>query len=70
MKQHWKCTLWKALWGLGALSLVAAWVAVGTKANVLGLEPLAWYWNALVLTALSIPVKLDCHSCTVCMPTK
>lgn len=69
MSKHWKCRIWKALWGLGALSLILAWVSVGIRGTVLGLDPLAWYWNALVLVVLSIPIKLDCHSCEVCMPT-
>ena len=61
-----KCLLWKALWAAGALSLVMAWTGVYLKNLVLGLEPLAWYWNALVLAALSIPVKMDCKDCGTC----
>lgn len=61
-----KCLLWKVLWTAGALSLVTAWAAVWRQGLVLGLEPLAWYWNALVLTALSVPVKMDCKDCGTC----
>ena len=61
-----KCLLWKVLWGLGALSLVLAWVAVYQRGLVFGLEPLAWYWNALILAALSTPVKMDCKDCGTC----
>ena len=61
-----KCWLWKVLWAAGALSLVTAWVAVYQKGLVWGLEPLAWYWNALVLAALSTPIKMDCKDCSGC----
>lgn len=61
-----KCLLWKALWAAGAASLVLAWVAVYRQGLVLGLEPLAWYWNALILATLSTPVKMDCKDCSGC----
>ena len=45
------------LWALAALALVLAWVAVARRGLVFGLEPLAWYWNALVLGVLSMGTK-------------
>ena len=69
-KWHWACC-WKAmagmvLWGAGALSLVLAWTAVWQKGLVLGLEPLAWYWNALVLGVLASGCKGGSASCGYC----
>jgi len=64
-KRHFKCLLWKGLWLLGALSLVGAWIA-GENGQVMGLGAQHLFWDALVLAALSIPIKLDCHSCSVC----
>lgn len=69
-KQHLKCLLWKGLWIAGALSLVAAWFSVNDPVGVWGYNVGIWFWNALIFAALSIPVKLDCHSCSVCMPGK
>ncbi len=64
-KKHFKCLLWKGLWGLGVASLVLAWVA--TKSGfAFGLDAQHWFWDALIFVALSIPIKLDCHSCDVC----
>jgi len=57
--------LWKALWGLGALSLVLAWVA-DKSGQVFGLDAQHLFWDALIFVALSIPIKLDCHACDVC----
>ncbi|MBI4991755.1 MAG: hypothetical protein HZB99_00870 [Candidatus Harrisonbacteria bacterium] len=64
-----KCLLWKLLWLASAVSLVMAWVAVWSRGLVAGLEPLAWYWNALVLAALATPIKMDCSDCGTCMPS-
>ena len=64
-KKHFKCLLWKGLWGVGALSLIAAWLSLKSSA-VIGLDAQTWFWNALIFVALSIPIKLDCHSCDVC----
>jgi len=64
-RKHFKCLLWKALWGLGALSLVLAWVT-GKSGQVFGLDAQHLFWDALIFAALSIPIKLDCHSCDVC----
>lgn len=73
-KWHWVCC-WRpmtgmVLWGAGMLSLVMAWVAVWQRGLVLGLEPLAWYWNALVLGVLGSGAKHglggDCGSCASC----
>ena len=68
MSHSLKCLLWKALWGLGAVSLVLAWLSIYQQALVFGLDPAAWYWNALGLVVLSIPIKLDCSNCGACMP--
>ncbi len=68
MSHSLKCLLWKVLWVSGAVSLVLAWVSIYNQALVIGLDPAAWYWNALVLVALSIPVKMDCTNCGVCSP--
>lgn len=70
-KWHWACC-WKpmagmVLWGAGMLSLVMAWVAVWRRGLVLGLEPLAWYWNALVLGVLGSGAgMMDGGRCATC----
>ena len=66
-RTHFKCRLWKALWGLSALSLILAWVAA-RSGSVWGYGMEHWFWDALILGVLAIPIKLDCHSCSVCMP--
>ncbi|MDE2001171.1 MAG: hypothetical protein KGI60_01225 [Patescibacteria group bacterium] len=57
-KWHWACcwmpVLKKVLWAAAALSLVLAWVSVYRQNLVFGLEPLAWYWNALVMGVLAM----------------
>ncbi len=55
-----------ALWLLSVVALVLAWVAVNRRGLIFGLEPLAWYWNALVFGVLS----LGAHQCVggKCMP--
>lgn len=65
MNQIHKCWLWKGLWGLSALALIAAWVATKTGL-VWGLGAEHWFWDALVLGILAIPIKLDCQACQVC----
>ena len=50
---RWCGMLGNVLWTVAALCLVMAWVAVWRRGLVLGLEPLAWYWNALVLGVLA-----------------
>lgn len=70
MKQHYKCWIWKALWILSLASFVVALVGAYGRQAVFGLEPLAWFWNALVLGVLAVPVKLDCHNCGVCQVPK
>ena len=70
MSHSFKCLLWKALWLLGAVSLALAWLSIYQQALVLGLDPAAWYWNALLFVVLSIPIKLDCTSCGVCSAPK
>ncbi|MEK7599131.1 MAG: hypothetical protein AAB474_01605 [Patescibacteria group bacterium] len=64
-RKHFKCFLWKVLWGLGFLSLVAAWLSLKSSA-VFGFDAAIWFWNALIFAALSISIKLDCHACDVC----
>lgn len=69
-KFHWACC-WKpmvglVLWAAGMLSLAMAWVAVWQRGLVLGLEPLAWYWNALVLGVLATGCKGGHGSCGSC----
>lgn len=72
-KWHWACC-WKPmtgmlLWAAAAASLALAWWAVWTKGLVLGLEPLAWYWNALVLGVLAMGCKGGHGGCRgTCMP--
>ena len=67
-KHHMKCWLWKTLWVLAAIAFILAWVSVLRRATILNMDPLFLLWNALVLGVLSIPVKLDCHSCNTCNP--
>ncbi len=64
-RKHFKCLLWKGLWGASVLSLITAWFSLKSSA-VLGLEAQYWFWNALIFAALSISIKLDCHSCDTC----
>jgi len=64
-KKHFKCWCWKALWGLGVLSFIFAWVA-GMQGQVLGYPNAVWFWNALVFGVLAIPIKLDCKNCGIC----
>jgi len=54
---HWVAVV---LWVVSVVALVLAWVAVWQRGLVLGLEPLAWYWNALIFGVLS----LGAHNCT------
>jgi len=69
MKGKWHKYCWwfgGLLWTLAALSVLLAWWAVYRRGLVLGLEPLAWYWNALVLGVLALGCKSDCGSCGSC----
>jgi len=82
-KWHWMCC-WKPLLGLvlwvaGLACLLFAWWAVRKAAQPgatlqdlpWGLEPLAWYWNALVLGVLAIGAKgHGGANCGTCMPEK
>jgi len=70
MKRHYKCWLWKILWLLSLVSFVLALVGAYGRQVVLGLEPLAWFWNALVLGVLAMPIKMDCSDCGVCAVPK
>ncbi|MDP3729438.1 MAG: hypothetical protein Q8R26_01625 [bacterium] len=71
---HWKCC-WQSvvgnvLWGAAMVAVVLAWVAMARKGLIFGLEPLAWYWNALVLGVLSIGASKSGCGCGggVCAP--
>ena len=66
----WRPMLGMLLWLAGAASLAMAWVAVYRRGLVFGLEPLAWYWNALVLGVLALGKKMHGHNCAACMPEK
>lgn len=65
VKKHFKCYLWKILWGLGALSLVLAWGSLPTGV-IATLGTAVWFWSALILGVLSITIKMDCDNCDVC----
>ncbi len=65
-KWHVGCCLRSALWALAALTLVFAWVAVYKRGLVFGMDPLVWYWNALVLGVLANGAKGGCGSCGTC----
>jgi len=64
-RKHFKCLFWKGLWGLGALSFVAALASLQSGV-VYGFDAAVWFWIALIFVGLSIPIKLDCHACSVC----
>lgn len=64
-KMHWRCC-WQPLtgtviWLLALLALIFAWVAKDTV--FLGYTGLGWYWNALVLGVLAIPLRLKDNWC-------
>ena len=59
-------TVGMILWLAGAASLLLAWVAGYKKGLVWGLEPLAWYWNALVLGVLGMGAR-SCKEDGCCM---
>ncbi|OGY63369.1 MAG: hypothetical protein A3I89_01775 [Candidatus Harrisonbacteria bacterium RIFCSPLOWO2_02_FULL_41_11] len=74
-KFHWYCcwrpTVKLVFWFAAVASLAMAWYAVYKKGLVFGLEPLAWYWNALVLGVLSMGKMGKSHGyCGACMPEK
>lgn len=58
-----------ALWLGGVASLVMAWVGLSRQSLVLGLEPLAWYYNALIMGVLAMAGKggRHCGGCGMCM---
>ena len=66
MNQHWKCRIWKKLWGLSLLALIVGWVAVLQNGAILGLQGVYWFLTSLSLGLLAIPIKLDCTSCGTC----
>ena len=70
MNGHWGCwvkmVLGKVLWVASALSLLLAWVAVYRRGLVFNLEPLAWYWNALILGVLAVGAKVEGSCYDVC----
>jgi hypothetical protein len=67
-KWHKACS-WLAslLWAAAGASLLLAWWAVYSRGLVLGLEPLAWYWNALVMGVLSLGARHEASDCGMCM---
>ncbi len=65
-KKHWKCHIWKVLWGLGFIAMILAWITNFMQSTIIGMGALAWFWNSLVLGVLAISIKLDCHNCDVC----
>ncbi len=67
MRHSLKCWLWKILWVLGGASFLLGLYGAYRGDFVLALDPLVWYWNALVLVVLAIPIKLDCHDCGACV---
>ena len=68
-RKHFKCLLWKGLWGLGVVSFVLACASIWSG-TPLWLTAEHWFWSALILGVLAIPIKLDCTACSVCMTTK
>ena len=54
------------MWGLSALCVLLAWYTNFAQSTVATMGALAWFWNALVLGVLAIPIKLDCHNCATC----
>ena len=62
-----KCWLWKVLWCGSLLSLVVVWAAELGFSILHSIDLLFILWNALILAALAITIKLDCHECGVCM---
>ena len=65
-RKHSKCLLWKGLWTLALITMILAWISNYTQGAFLGYGALVWFWTALVLGVLAIPIKLDCHDCGVC----
>ena len=65
-RKHYKCMLWKGLWLLAAVSFILAFVLAKDGGWIMRMGAEAWYWNALILGILAIPIKLDCHDCGVC----
>jgi len=68
-----KCDMWHKgcgcrrmfggfLWFFGFVSLVFAWIAA-RGGELLGYDALFWMMNALVLSTLSIPLKLRKMGC-------
>lgn len=53
----WNSLVGFIFWVLAVLSFVLALVAVVKKNLILGIEPLAWYWNSLVLGVLALGAR-------------
>ena len=66
-RKHFKCLLWKGLWGLSALAFLTACFAARKNMLIWGFGSEKLFWDALILGVLAIPIKLDCHDCSVCM---
>jgi len=50
----------KLLWILAFVAFILAWFS-GTQGVVFGFNAQFWFWNALVLGVLAIPVKMGGH---------
>lgn len=61
-----KCLLWKLLWLGGLASLLAGASALAWYGGDLLLHFKNWWLMGLLLAALSVSVKLDCHDCGAC----
>ncbi|NCN53066.1 hypothetical protein GW950_01215 [Candidatus Wolfebacteria bacterium] len=61
--KNWHMWVGKALWSLAALAFVLGWVSLLRQQLVFSLDPVAWYWNALVLGVLAVPSKNSANCC-------
>ena len=61
----WACWFGMGLWSLAVVAFVLGWVSLIIQKLVLSLDPVAWYWNALVLGVLAMPwaCKGDSSAC-------
>jgi hypothetical protein len=75
MKNHakcgWGCECWYVfgllLWVAAIIALVYAWVAT-VRGSILGEQAEFWFWNALILGVLAVPLRArsgngTCGSC-------
>lgn len=64
-KKNWYSWVSHALWVLAALAFILGWVSLLRQSLVLNLDPVAWYWNALVMGVLSMGCK-GSDNCGTC----